>query len=243
MRGQNLSRFWRDVVPDPDIVQLSDEDLVAPQEDIASLHSYWVNNNYKPANNSDPLTATTPTTATTKRRRRKLQLESEECTLLDNNDKLLAVNEESAASDRNFACPEVVEEIEEESQCSAGVFENGNTAAASPDSVLNFKNCLAKTAASGISIIQQDCHPAIVADGQSSPAAPTSTSPTPNPPTPTSPTPNSPTPTSPTPPVLAPHLNDHVNEEGPELMECAESASVPGVVAEPTGMLILYSIT
>ena len=40
MRGQNLSRFWRDVVPDTDIVQLSDEDLVAKsQEDDAAVFS------------------------------------------------------------------------------------------------------------------------------------------------------------------------------------------------------------
>lgn len=41
-RGLNLNRFWRDVVPDADIVHLSEEDLLTIPEDVtSSVGSYW----------------------------------------------------------------------------------------------------------------------------------------------------------------------------------------------------------
>ena len=40
-RGQNLGRFWRETIPDPDILQLSEEDLII-REPVDEAHSsYW----------------------------------------------------------------------------------------------------------------------------------------------------------------------------------------------------------
>lgn len=59
LRGLNLGRFWRDVVPDPDIIQLSDDDLVIREaEDAGSACSYWSNNGpASPVRSSETRTA------------------------------------------------------------------------------------------------------------------------------------------------------------------------------------------
>lgn len=117
-RGQNLARFWQDVVSDTDIVHLSEEDLLAHQEDFnAALDSFW--------------TRLPPSS----KRVGQLQLER---TVPDEPDETILDDESEHFFARpSLACKrrmesdgmdlDATEEEEDESQCSVGLYENGGT--------------------------------------------------------------------------------------------------------------------
>lgn len=175
-RNQNLGRFWRDVVPDADIVQLSEEDLVPTQEDVSAVvGSYWSNRSDRQIEDAIEQTEEPPRSRTpdllpeevddasnkvhlvvrslgSEKPMRSVKLNSKgdglESTLIEQDSTM--VEEESTL-------------IEEESQCSVVLYENGTgplsasgsdvVSATSPPSVErapssepNFINCLAKSA-------------------------------------------------------------------------------------------------
>ena len=120
-RGQNLSRFWRDVVPDTDIVQLSEEDLVAVQED-AVVSAYWDHrapsaepgpSRTRPPDSEDPLPAPPPN---------KVHLVVRP---LGSEKPLRSVTLNSRGDESTLMIEEETTLIEEESQCSVLLYENG----------------------------------------------------------------------------------------------------------------------
>lgn len=162
-RGQDLAKFWQDVVIDSDIAQLSEEDLLANQEKMnAALDSYWthlLHTSKEPGEkvettnlvDPDPEVATMdeddehffarPTFVRTENGRRPL--DDLETSLMGDDDE--------------------EEGEEEESQCSVGLYENGTgppsasqsdmVLVPSPVTVMNddsisgqpsFANCLSK---------------------------------------------------------------------------------------------------
>ncbi|XP_046453867.1 AT-rich interactive domain-containing protein 2-like isoform X3 [Daphnia pulex] len=173
-RGQNLGRFWRDVVPDADIVQLSEEDLVVTPDDVtAVVGPYWDHRSVHTASSaigeadssrtlpSDLLPEENGSTSATNKVHLVVRpLGSERpirsVTLNSRGDEL-----ESTLIEEGSTL------IEEESQCSVMLYENGTgplsasgsdvVSATSPPNVErvpscepNFKNCLAKSANSPI---------------------------------------------------------------------------------------------
>lgn len=161
-RGQDLARFWQDVVIDSDIAQLSEEDLLANQEKMnAAFDSYWTHllhtsketgEKVETTNlvDPDPEVATIdeddehffarPTFVRTENGRRPL--DDLETSLMGDDDE--------------------EEGEEEESQCSVGLYENGTgppstsqsgmVLVPSPVTLMNddcgqpsFANCLSKT--------------------------------------------------------------------------------------------------
>jgi len=169
-RGQNLGRFWRDVVPDADIVQLSEEDLVLTQDDVtAVVGSYWDHRSVRAAPSA--IGAADPS------RTRPPDLHPEENGSASASNKVHLVVR-PLGSERPIRSviinsrgdeleSALIEEgstlIEEESQCSVLLYENGTgplsasgsdvVSATSPPNVErvsscepNFKNCLVKSA-------------------------------------------------------------------------------------------------
>lgn len=173
MRGQNLSRFWRDVVPDTDIVQLSDEDLVAKsQEDDAAVFSYWSQipvqeklNGIHRASISLPA-----------------DLDIDETSVSSDGEDIQRPLDSDRPVDTSLLEQEVgdhdsmmIEDDDGESRCSEMLYENGtgpmSASVESSDALLvasqsgeeralgdepNFKNCLAKTANSLCVVSNQD---------------------------------------------------------------------------------------
>ena len=159
LRGQNLSRFWRDVVPDSDIVQLSDEDLVAKsQEDDAAVFSYWSQPPVKEKLNgihrtSIPLPA---------------DLDMDEASVSSDGDDFQRPLDSVRPVDTSLMEQEVADDSimdDGESHCSEVLYENGtgpmSASVESSDALMvasqavgeerapgdepNFKNCLSKT--------------------------------------------------------------------------------------------------
>ena len=169
MRGQNLSRFWRDVVPDSDIVQLSDEDLVASQqeeEDAAVLNSYWSQFPPQARLNGVNRTSISLPADVDMDEASETSDADELQPPLDNNDDRPVLDE--SLMGREVADHDMVEDDDADSRCSQVLYENGtgliSASAESSDALLvasppdtermpgddepNFKNCLAKTTAS-----------------------------------------------------------------------------------------------
>lgn len=175
-RKQNLGRFWRDVVSDADIVQLSEEDLVIPQEDVtAVVGSYWSDRSIRTTPDAIKQTEVPSRTRTPDH----LPVEADDASNkvhlvvrpLGSEKPIRSVTLNSKDDGLESSLIEhdstLVEEestlIEEESQCSVVLYENGTgplsasgsdvVSATSPPSVErvpscepNFRNCLAKSA-------------------------------------------------------------------------------------------------
>ncbi|XP_059352626.1 AT-rich interactive domain-containing protein 2-like isoform X2 [Daphnia carinata] len=175
-RKQNLGRFWRDVVPDADIVQLSEEDLVFPQEDVTAIvGSYWSDRSVRKTPDAIKQTEVPSRTRTLDHLPEEADDASNKVHLvvrpLGSEKPIRSVTLNSKDGELESPLIEhdstLIEEettlIEEESQCSVILYENGAgplsasgsdvVSATSPPGVErapscepNFRNCLAKSA-------------------------------------------------------------------------------------------------
>ena len=143
LRGQNLTRFWKEVVSDADIVQLLDEDSFIVKETTSTTHNNPSSSSRREWNN--PATASTSSES---KNSEEFRSDSEPASKMD-----LLIDAVDVVP-----APVDIVEGESQSQCGPAVFENAIQG--DPSRIveaLDFKNCLSKSSSATAAL--QDLSP------------------------------------------------------------------------------------